>query len=284
MDKIEKPASPSPIFIGGMFKSGTTLLRAMLSQHSRIAAGLETYWFDLDWTHREDEVWRRQIVRIAGLFDLPEGDVLKLADAVTGAEQFLDCFMSEVASRQGKPRWAEKTPGNVAHVDRILDYWPRARIVHILRDPRDIYASLLEAGKVSEPEQFVRRWMTIVPHAEEFARQPRLAHSLLALRYEDLIARPEGTMRRVLAFLGEPWEPAVAHFAGRDDEYDKVLRVTGKVSTTLARMRKPITDERVGLWRRLLGERGANDLLSTADRLGSGPLMRRLVAETPGAT
>ena len=126
--------------------------------------------------------------------------------------------------------------------------------------------------------------MTIVPRAEEFARQPHLADSLLALRYEDLIARPEGTMRRVLAFVGEPWEPAVAYFAGREDEYDKVLRLTGKASTTLARMRKPITDERVGLWRRLLGERGANDLLSTADRLGCGPLMRRLASETPDAT
>ena len=38
-----------PIFIGGIFRSGTTLLRAMLGQHPNIAAGLETYWFDIDW-------------------------------------------------------------------------------------------------------------------------------------------------------------------------------------------------------------------------------------------
>lgn len=123
-----------------------------------------------------------------------------------------------------------------------------------------------------------------MPHAEAFARQPQAAHNLLSIRYEDLIANPEKTMRRVLQFVGEPWQAAVAHFAGRDDEYDKVLRVTGKASTTLERLRKPLTDERVGLWRRTLGERGAQDLLTTADRLGSGALMRRVVAETPRAT
>ena len=42
----------APIFIGGMFKSGTSLLRAMLGQHSAIASGLETYWFDWDWAAR----------------------------------------------------------------------------------------------------------------------------------------------------------------------------------------------------------------------------------------
>jgi hypothetical protein len=37
------------IFIGGMFKSGTSLLRVMLGQHLAISAGLETAWFQLDW-------------------------------------------------------------------------------------------------------------------------------------------------------------------------------------------------------------------------------------------
>lgn len=37
----------APIFIGGLYKSGTSLLRAMLGQHSNIASGLETFWFDL---------------------------------------------------------------------------------------------------------------------------------------------------------------------------------------------------------------------------------------------
>ena len=38
----------APVFIGGMFKSGTSLLRAMLGQHRNIASGLETYWFEVD--------------------------------------------------------------------------------------------------------------------------------------------------------------------------------------------------------------------------------------------
>ena len=45
----------SPIFIGGLFKSGTTLLRAMLGQHSAIASGLETQWFKMDWEKIRNE-------------------------------------------------------------------------------------------------------------------------------------------------------------------------------------------------------------------------------------
>lgn len=278
------PDNAPPIFIGGMFKSGTTLLRAMLGQHSRIAAGLETYWFDWDWSHRGAPAWHDQIIRVARLYHLPEDEVLTLARDAAGAEQFLDRFMSGVASRQGKPRWAEKTPGNVTHVDRILSYWPDARVLNILRDPRDVYASLVDAGKSDGTEQYIRRWMTIVPQADAFTRKPDTAASMLTIRYEDLIAAPEETMRRVLQFVGEPWEAAVADFSGQDDEYKTVLQVTGKVSTTLDRMRKPITDERVGLWQRELGVGEAEGLLSTADRMGCGPLMRRVVAETPQHT
>ena len=55
--------------------------------------------------------------------------------------------MDELARKEGKPRWAEKTPGNIAHIDRIWKAWPDAQIVHIIRDPRDIFASLVEAKK-----------------------------------------------------------------------------------------------------------------------------------------
>src|SRR4051794_14011535 len=126
-----------------MFKSGTSLLRAMLGQHSAIASGLETYWFDWQWSARESDSMKVMYCRLAHFFDMRVAEVSALAMKSNSAEAFLSGLMSEVAQRQGKPRWAEKTPGNIAHADRIWKAWPDAQIIHIIRDPRDVFASLV---------------------------------------------------------------------------------------------------------------------------------------------
>ena len=74
--------SRAPIFIGGMFKSGTTLLRAMLGQHSAIASGLETYWFDWNWSQRDSAEMKRTLERLAGYFDMSAEEVRALAKSV----------------------------------------------------------------------------------------------------------------------------------------------------------------------------------------------------------
>lgn len=265
----------APIFIGGMFKSGTTLLRAMLGQHSNIAAGLETYWFDLDLSGSDVKASREHVTKTARLFDIDPQAAWAMAERACRAEAFLDAFMAQVAARQGKSRWAEKTPGNIVHIDRIVAFWPRAKVIHILRDPRDVFSSMLEAGKSTSPEDFASVWSRMVPPAD-----PAASEHLLPIRYENLIADTERTMHCVLDFVGEPWEDAVSWFSGSDDEYEKVLRVTGKTSTTLNRMRKPISDDRVGLWRRVIGDEGATALFAAADDMDCGAVMRRIAEET----
>jgi hypothetical protein len=244
--------SASPIFIGGMMRSGTTLLRAMLGQHSAIASGLETYWFDWDWPNRDRAEVAGRIERLAVFFDMPLPGVRALAAECASAEAFLDHLMMASAAAAGKRRWAEKTPGNVAVMPRILAFWPDARIVHIRRDPKDVYASLRKSGKAGGPEAFAERWCAVVGGAEcdKPALGARLDGSYTELLYEALVTAPEAVMRPLLAFLGEPWEAGVARFAGKPDEFDKVLQVTGKRSDVLDRLARPLGDESVGAWRR----------------------------------
>lgn len=244
--------SPSPIFVGGMMRSGTTLLRAMLGQHSAIASGLETYWFDWDWANRATPAVAERIERLAAFFDMPLAELRALAAGSASAEAFLDGLMATVAAAAGKRRWAEKTPGNVAVMPRILAFWPDARILHIRRDPKDVYASLRKSGKAGGPEAFAERWCATVGVAERDKPTlgPRPDGCYMELLYEELVRAPEPVMRRVMAFLGEPWEAGVARFAGKRDEFDKVLQVTGKRSDVLDRLARPLGDESVGAWRR----------------------------------
>lgn len=274
--------SRAPIFIGGMFKSGTTLLRAMLGQHSAIASGLETYWFDWDWSGRDGARLRQTLARLADYFDMSADAVLTLAKSEDTPEAFLDALMTELASRQGKQRWAEKTPGNIAHIDRIWKAWPDAQVVHIIRDPRDIFASLVEAKKWDTAPEFADRWAATIGRGERLLAALRPgAQSYLAIRYEDLIGAPDATMRRVTDFLREPWEPQVASFSGRQEDFDKVLEATGKASTTLERLKEPLTGERVGIWPQVLSQAQLAAIQQAVAARGFGDLYERVTTERP---
>lgn len=247
--------SNAPIFIGGMFKSGTTLLRAMLEQHSQVASGLETYWFNYDWNDKSCEKMEENYKKLSVFFEMPSKDLKALAETAHTPENFLDTLMGKVVVSSGKPRWAEKTPGNIANVDRIWKAWPDAQVLHIVRDPRDVYASLVEAKKWLDPDEFADRWILTIGNGEKLVEELKPTDKqYLRLRYEDLILNVENTMREVLDFLDLKWEERVAHFEGKADDFDKVLKATGKASTTLERLKGALTDSRVGLHKRVLSE------------------------------
>jgi hypothetical protein len=277
MATAENATTTAPIFIGGMMRSGTTLLRAMLGQHSAIASGLETHWFDWDWA---DPPPAERIARLAAFFDTDVATVRAQAAASASAEAFLDGFMRDYATAQGKRRWAEKTPGNVAVMERIFAFWPDAHLVHVRRDPKDVYASLRRSGKAGGPDGFAERWCAILGTAErDKGRFPRRYAEVL---YEHLVTRPEAEMRRLLAFLGEAWEPAAARFEGKPEEFGKVLRVTGKRSDVLDRLSRPLGDESIGTWRSLPADE-IEEVRRAVERRGGASLFARLEAETATA-
>lgn len=243
----------SPIFIGGLMRSGTTLLRAMLGQHRDIAAGLETHWFELDpvaGTARRGAPAEAHVRRLAGFYGMEPGPALAWLRRSRTGEEFLDRFMAAFAVGRGKPRWAEKTPGNVRHVDRILARWPEARVVHIVRDPRDVFASFRRSGKYGGPADYGRLWCdTIAAAAAARARWPAHVHEC---RYEALVAAPEREIRALLDFAGADWDPAAARFDGRPQEFEQVKALTGHASTTLAQLAEPLSRTRVGGWAEVL--------------------------------
>lgn len=272
--------APAPIFIGGMFKSGTTLLRAMLAQHSAIASGLETYWFTWDWSQREGEAMQAAVTQIAAFFDMESHKVAGLMLSASGPEAALEAIMTEVARNQGKRRWAEKTPGNIAHVDRIWAAWPDAQIIHIVRDPRDVFASLVEARKWDTAEEFAVRWCASIGAGERLVAAIRPGPDRYAVvRYEELTSSPEATMRRILHFLGEAWEDGIATFGGRKEDFQKVLQVTGKASTTLERLKEPLTTQRLGIWKNVLSDGQVQDIRKAVAERGCGDLFDRLTSD-----
>ncbi|MED5371410.1 MAG: sulfotransferase [Myxococcota bacterium] len=211
--EAELPDAAPWVFIGGCPRSGTTLFRAMLNAHSRFHAGPETKVIrDLCAMHAR---WDRTATHQAGV-------TTQHLDRATKA--FIDSLMADWGS--GAPRVAEKTPGNLLHMKTLARIFPRGRFIHVIRDGRAVVNSLMKVNW-SDPqsgesvwycesvENAARYWAANI---QQIRQQDPGDGRYLEVRYEDLVHQPEATMRRVLAWLNEPWEPAVLehHLAKQD--------------------------------------------------------------------
>lgn len=275
-------SSQSPIFIGGLFKSGTTLLRAMLGQHSSLASGSETYWFDLDLNYiksnvSDESVGHWSVERWRKFYGLEKDITDKMIAKSRSATELLNMFMGYYTRSTGKRRWVEKTPGNILHLERIYSTWPEAKVIHIIRDPRDVFASLKQAKKWDTVEVFADLWCQYLGAAEKYKEKSKLDNQrYFEIRYEDLVFRPKILMKKVLHFIGEKWEEIVSEFNGKEDEFHKVLELTGKSSTTLDRLRKPLTQKRVGIWNQIVSQDEINQLHGYVEKKGLLPLMKKI--------
>ena len=123
------------IVLGGAPRSGTTLLRRLLDRHPEVCSGAETKLFvpaafNLAW--------------LAQAYAIPRHELEEMRRSARSQAAFIDAFAARVCAGSGKPRWAEKTPQNIRHLDWILEHFPVASVVHIIRDGRDVICSMRE--------------------------------------------------------------------------------------------------------------------------------------------
>ncbi len=236
-------AGESPIFIVGPGRSGTTLLRSLLSAHSRIAVTPETHFmagarawglergspadFDAFWRHYTSGV------RFGDL-GVDAGRCRELIE-MQGASSFEAIFRALLASygeKVGKPRVGEKTPGHVHFLPRLLDWFPDARVLVAQRDPRAVVASQLQTAYVKRRLTPVslrhglvsgKRVQEIASFADDWARlfEQRLPPwrgdpRFRTVVYEALVDDPESELRAICRFLEEDFEPTMLTERTRD--------------------------------------------------------------------
>lgn len=217
-------SGPFP-FIVGCGRSGTTLVRAMVNAHPRMAVPGESYF--VVWLGRE----RRRYEAGAGfdqaafLADLLSqawfrrwglsGDVVAEALAAATPADFPDAVRAvygAYAARQGKPRYGDKTPIYVLHLDYIASLLPEAVFVHVIRDGRDVARSLLDAGWGPQSwERAALHWRSQVKRGRAAGRSLG-AGRYRELRYEDLLEDPEGEVRALCPFLALDFDESMLRY------------------------------------------------------------------------
>jgi hypothetical protein len=117
-------------------------------------------------------------------------------------------FQREYAESRGKTRWADKTPRYALSLPYITTVFPTSQVVHVIRDGRDVVASHRDRWGYWSAVKAVEKWPRYVRAARHVGSSlpPERYHEI---RYEDIVGRTEPTLRDLLEFLHEPWDPAV---------------------------------------------------------------------------
>ncbi len=241
----------------------------MLDSHPEVACGSE-----LRLVHVFANLWRN--IRDA------RGAVLGQYCGVSDME-LKSCFanpLAEILDRhrvsQGKNRVAEKTPANVTVFPILHELFPASPLIHIIRDGRDVVASLQgmswndeRSGQrmdiVTDVGAAAATWVDCVRTGLSMRGVPGAAGFYHELRYEALIQDPASVLAGLLRFLGLAWSDAML-------EFYRNPRIFGGTEESSARqVAMPLYANSVGRWRRDLGTEQLSTVMSVA-----GPLLNEL--------
>ena len=255
-----------PVLIAGASRSGKTLVRWMLASHPRFAVSRRTELWprfhrrfgDLAVPRNLDRCLDTLLARPQVAALAPDVDRLRrdlLAGPVTYPRLF-GLLHEQYAEQQGAARWGDQSAGIERYADVALAAWPDATLVHLVRDPRDRYAALVQqAGDTHLPVlRTTAAWIRSAARARH--NQHRHPGAYVVLRYEDLVTDPVGTAAMLCRVLGEERHPDMPRLAAGARYAEQRAHDPRGI---------PIHGDEVGRHRRELGHRDVAVITTTAD-------------------
>jgi len=212
-----------PFFIVGSGRCGTTLMRRLLQASPRIHIPPENWAMAhhvdafrcyrglLSWGDLVDLHLGKHSLDNDRWFDEPPIELRDHLRQVPWDERSLARLLDIVYRYHGRlqgavfERWGDKTPLNVESMEGILDIFPQAKFIHLLRDGVDVVHSW--AGLEKYAGEFVaaaRRWKSAVTAAHDF--EEHHPEQFLEVRYEDLCQAPKTALHKVCSFIDLSYE------------------------------------------------------------------------------
>ena len=149
---------------------------------------------------------------------------------------FYLALMQFYANSVGKIRYGEKTPHNAYYADQLCELFPNGRLIHIVRDPRDVVASLLRMPWGSDSAlSNLRVWRDCSRIANFCQRND----SYLLVLYENLVRQPEHELKRICDFINEEYSATMLENA-TNNKTDKWW---------FQRAQQPLTKNRIDTWK-----------------------------------
>ncbi|MDG1707183.1 MAG: sulfotransferase, partial [Emcibacteraceae bacterium] len=261
-----------PFFIMGCGRSGNTLLRSMLIAGEEVVIPPESYvwprvirkfvtYKHLPWdelcsiiigefeAYREFYTWNCNLATV-------HLEARSLAHNKRSLAGILDVLYRGYTTQTGQSglRWGDKTPINTIYSNKIYKLFPRAHYIHIIRDPRDVVCSYLEAAKKNEYisvkniEEAAIFWKASVNSMIELKKNNKSA-KVIEIKYEELVSNPVDTLKAICEFLNINYLDALLEFWKKVDKLGDV-----NYHQHHANISSSINTKSMGKWKNILTE------------------------------
>ncbi|MGH9561821.1 MAG: sulfotransferase family protein [Terracidiphilus sp.] len=219
------------VFVAGCARSGTTWFQRILASHPKIRTGPESHLFDhhigpqlIAWDSSGDPT-KPRAAGLSCYFSREEFRSILKSNLV----QLLNPMVQNLSPGEV---FLEKTPDNALYLPQIFELLPRARVIYVLRDARDVVSSL------TAPESWLFNWAPSNARmaAEFWVRRIKAVRDAMPsipagqfhqIRYEALLDSPVEVMRGTADFLGLDWSLADIEKAVEANRADQARKTGG---------------------------------------------------------
>jgi hypothetical protein len=308
-----RPAAAEPaanLLMCGLPRSGTSLTRGLFAAHPAYAVPRRemAWWVSLYPRFRgRPAAWDRFLAALAAdaktaTLGLDQTALrTRLAVVPRGAHHAaFAAVLALYAEQAGRAQWGEKTLFAELYAGEALRALPTVKVIHLIRDPRDVYASYRHATwRRNVPSRWGRATLRVHGHLAWTLRNWRTSVALArrqaaewpgryrAVRYEDLVGDPAGTLRGLCAFAGVPFESRMLAL----DAYPDLVERQGNSSfgplegvspAPIGRFTSVLSPRAIALCDALAGdELTANGYAPAGVRLPRGEAWRMRVVDRP---
>jgi hypothetical protein len=286
---IHNDISNLPLFfIIGRPRSGTTLLRILFEAHPHVTIPPESpFIIGLYKKYGKVKMWDEQTItgfcedlykqRYFDKWLVEKDRLLNSLMEEKGENTFQVMFRkvcltySSVFEKDGIRMIGDKNPAYSIFANRVHKLFPEAKIIHITRDYRDNYLSLIKVNfEVPIVPLVIYRWKFALRLMLKLKKKnPGLIYTI---KYEDLAADPENRFRELCGFLGIDYDPSVMSFYQKKSEVEKAYAGSDDLNLVHKSLFNPISTERMNRWQSEMSPRDIRiaDLVAgkTAEKAG----------------
>lgn len=217
------PMSPAPLFVVGMWRSGTSLLYALLNQHPQIGLMYESDLALLSSVFvlpRKTSSWIAKVDAWNGALTRHKIDAAGIPENTVGLSNAFRAVAQQYARKKGANIWGCKSPNYYDCMNQLADWFPNAKFIVIWRDPADVCRSILRAAAKSpwfaRPGMDIRALLGCQRMKQEADQLIRRGAAIHQLQYDDLVREPVATLTAICDFIGIPYDPKMNSLEGSD--------------------------------------------------------------------
>ena len=259
MEQPDKNVINKWVFIGGAPRSGTSLLQAILNEHSQCVSPpeshiLETFVYAATSQIEKKFKDHKQLVEfikkdkwIHRLAIDPE-EIVKELHGNDDALELFRLYMQHYAARVKKEIMIDGCPINIWFLKKLYIDFPGCYVLHIVRDPRDVVMSTMKAAYTKHfdfpPPQIAKQFMESYLQSERFAHL--YGERYLKIYYEELVSDPEKVIKSVCSCLGIEFEKEMLEF------HKSSQKVSSEEEVWKENLSKPFLKDNFGKWKTVM--------------------------------